>query len=148
MSKKRRLSPSASSRSSSTPVPSFLAVPVDTPGSPLASDGGVIAVKNAGVGSTAPSFADRKEARLGAVVPGSGDGSGQGEECFLWADLPMNKQGEAFCLFNYQGSLLTYRISISTMYFFTYTIACQTLAFLQNNTLPTFLSTGTPLMVG
>ncbi|EIW70915.1 hypothetical protein TREMEDRAFT_29291, partial [Tremella mesenterica DSM 1558] len=27
----------------------------------------------------------------GTIVPGSGDGLGNGEECFLWSDLPMNK---------------------------------------------------------
>lgn len=32
------------------------------------------------------------EARMGVIVPGSADG-GPGEECYMWADLPMNKQG-------------------------------------------------------
>lgn len=107
MSKKRRLSPSASSRSSATPAPAqsiSTPAPLDFASSPAPSDAGHLAAEGLAESSRAdasasvtpaPSHvkANRTEARLGAVVPGSGDGTGIGEECFLWADLPMNKQG-------------------------------------------------------
>jgi len=48
--------------------------------------------------STTPAPGARKEertvAKLGVIVPGSGDGGAYGDECFLWTDLPMNKTGK------------------------------------------------------
>ncbi|GFZ44210.1 hypothetical protein JCM24511_01931 [Saitozyma sp. JCM 24511] len=103
MSKKRRLSPTASSRSSATPAPVQIAVP---DGSPLKSalDPGSSPVAEPALGVPGPSrlsasltpapavAVERALARHGVSVLGSGDGSGPGDECFLWDGLPMNKQ--------------------------------------------------------
>jgi hypothetical protein len=108
MSKKRRLSPTASSRSSATPAPVQIAV---LDGSPLKSalDPGSSPVAEPALGVPGPSrlsasltpapavAVERALARHGVSVLGSGDGSGPGDECFLWDGLPMNKQGGSTC---------------------------------------------------
>ncbi|WWC89611.1 uncharacterized protein L201_004536 [Kwoniella dendrophila CBS 6074] len=101
--KRRKLSPSASS-ASSTPAPPSVSQSqsgdIDT--STLSSS--FTAVEGlAGPGPSTLSHqsqsrrerndaAERREfARLGAQVPGSGDGDEYGEECFLWTDVPIVK---------------------------------------------------------
>lgn len=41
----------------------------------------------------APAHEERNVMKAATLVPGSGDGTGHGDECFLWTDLPMNKNG-------------------------------------------------------
>ncbi|ORY32624.1 hypothetical protein BCR39DRAFT_492689 [Naematelia encephala] len=95
-SKKRRLSPSASS-SSSTPAPALpTQVSLGLPSASSLSTVQPIANASPGRASATPApplKEERTVAKPGTIVPGSGDGPGCGDECFLWADLPMNKQG-------------------------------------------------------
>lgn len=108
--KRRKLSPSASSQSStpaptaayslhppSSPVPSE---PVGGPGSsrlsnsatpgPAASQSLALS-QSLGVGKIDE---DRATAKPGVIQPGSGDGTECGDECYIWTDLPMTKNGE------------------------------------------------------
>ena len=101
---KRKASPGASSRSSATPAPSIAlpqtssALHLDTPSSPApVHDEPSVPGPSRGSTSATPARGlpikeERMEARMGVIVPGSADG-GPGEECYMWADLPMNKQG-------------------------------------------------------
>ncbi|WVQ67989.1 uncharacterized protein L199_006195 [Kwoniella botswanensis] len=97
--KKRRLSPSASS-ASSTPAPSPIPPESSTsalPSSSLAQEG----LAGPGPSTLSNQYQSRRErndaaerreyARLGVQQPGSGDGHEFGEECFLWADIPVSK---------------------------------------------------------
>ncbi|KAK6910419.1 hypothetical protein I203_104451 [Kwoniella mangroviensis CBS 8507] len=97
--KKRRLSPSASS-ASSTPAPSSIPPESSTsalPSSSLAQEG----LAGPGPSTLSNQYQSRRErndaaerrdyARLGAQQPGSGDGDEYGEESFLWADIPVSK---------------------------------------------------------
>ncbi|KAK4686210.1 COMPASS component BRE2, partial [Tremellales sp. Uapishka_1] len=104
---KWRLSPSLSSRSSSTPIP--FANPTELPSSAASpippSDSFVPALNNEALGSLASSHpADPSPAptihhhargpsfaKPGSILPGSSDGGGDGDECFLWENIPMNK---------------------------------------------------------
>ncbi|WWC70513.1 uncharacterized protein I206_104464 [Kwoniella pini CBS 10737] len=99
--KKRRLSPSASS-ASSTPAPSSAPPSTTVNTSTLPSS---LAGPTEGLAGPGPSTlshsqsrrerndaAERREyAVLGAKQPGSGDGEEFGEECFLWTDIPIVK---------------------------------------------------------
>lgn len=44
---------------------------------------------------TLPARDERTIARQGTVVASSGDGPAHGDECFIWSELPMNKQGQS-----------------------------------------------------
>lgn len=109
MVKKRRASGSASS--TSTPGPGFPSEEPSARASPDDSaprrseldhdardDGGGErgrAGASASAGTTpAPRGEERTVAKPGTVVVGSGDGTNWGDECFLYTDLPMNRQGE------------------------------------------------------
>ncbi|KAK8864167.1 hypothetical protein IAR55_001413 [Kwoniella newhampshirensis] len=106
--KKRRLSHTASSRSStSTPAPvpipdgnaSLSALPdfssSTTSSTGLAGPGPSTLEHQAQVAAQGKAVRDdverRQFARLGTVVAGSGDGKDGGEECFLWTDIPVVK---------------------------------------------------------
>lgn len=110
---KRRTSTSVSS--AGTPGPSASSVPPTTTTSPLRPGegddeadraGGPSSRANASASATpAPNqtvkesliSADyRTAARPGVVAPGTGDGGAAGDECFMWNDLPMNKNGEGW----------------------------------------------------
>lgn len=124
--KKRKLSPGASSRaSSSTPAPS-LPTHIHTdqtnesPDSPTPFDTLSVPGPSRSTFSASatpiPSSSTSEiiqEARTGAIVPNSGDGIDTGEECFLWADLPMNKQGQSG-----RHTRLTRRVPIYRLYTF------------------------------
>lgn len=47
--------------------------------------------------------ADSLVAKLGTIVPGSGDGTDCGDECYIWTDLPMNKQGALPLVYSVTG---------------------------------------------
>ena len=96
--KKRKLSPSLSSRSS-TPalgVPATASSPPPDNLPPISSGAsGSIATSRAGsvFDTSAPTsrhdaIASRTEMRMPTITPGSGDGAGYGDECFVWQDLP------------------------------------------------------------
>jgi hypothetical protein len=97
--KKRKLSPSLSSRSS-TPalgIPATASSPPPDNLPPISSGAsGSIATSRAGsVFDTTPAatsrhdaIASRTEMRMPTITPGSGDGAGYGDECFVWQDLP------------------------------------------------------------
>jgi COMPASS component BRE2 len=104
--KKRKLSPTLSSRSSPTPGPSSGTIPA-TASSPPADNLPLIATPASRAGSASVSgdatpvpysqhnlsVAGRSEMKMPTVTPGSGDGVGYGDECFIWQDLP-NQSGE------------------------------------------------------
>jgi COMPASS component BRE2 len=118
--KKRKLSPSASSRSSATPAPPGVSDALLAPGingipssipRPASPPAHAFSThREDGDGESGPSrssvsvarealatpagHVERTVAKHGVVQPGSGDGAGCGDECFLWSDLPMNKHGE------------------------------------------------------
>jgi len=97
--KKRKLSPSLSSRSS-TPalgIPATASSPPPDNLPPVSSGAsGSLATSRAGsVFDTTPAptsrhdlIASRTEMRMPTITPGSGDGPGYGDECFVWQDLP------------------------------------------------------------
>ncbi|OCF31049.1 hypothetical protein I316_07320 [Kwoniella heveanensis BCC8398] len=115
--KKRRLSASAASSASSTPAPPSHSIPLapsqleststslsalpattdDNAGLGLAGPGPstleqqTAKAVTSGRGHVNASVERREYARLGSKVPGSGDGSEHGEECFLWTDIPVVK---------------------------------------------------------
>lgn len=94
--KKRKLSPSLSSRSStpalgipataSSPTPDNLPA-VSTASGPSRA-GSVSADTTPAPVSRHDAVAARTEMRMPTITPGSGDGSGYGDECFVWQDLP------------------------------------------------------------
>ncbi|WWC61534.1 uncharacterized protein I303_104118 [Kwoniella dejecticola CBS 10117] len=99
--KKRRLSPSASS-ASSTPAPASAPpfTTVDTSNLPSSLAGPTEGLAGPGPSTLSHALsrrerndaAERREyAILGVKQPGSGDGEEYGEECFLWADIPIVK---------------------------------------------------------
>ncbi|WVQ99119.1 hypothetical protein IAU59_006251 [Kwoniella sp. CBS 9459] len=116
--KKRRLSPSAASSASSTPAPTQTIPPPSGLSSQLEStslsafSSGGAAGETVGLGLAGPgpstleqqtqekpfgrghvnaSVERREHARLGSLIVGSGDGGDEGEECFLWTDIPVVK---------------------------------------------------------
>ena len=106
MSIKRKSSPSPSSRSSVTPAPNGLLQQstdltpngVHLESSPIRDD---IAGPSRISASATPVPVvggvvkeERTVAKAGVIQLNSGDGPGCGDECFLWTDLPMNKQGQ------------------------------------------------------
>ncbi|WWD17532.1 hypothetical protein CI109_101973 [Kwoniella shandongensis] len=107
--KKRRLSPTASSRSStSTPVPAPL-LPTGSDSLSALPDFTTTTASSSGLAGPGPSTLEhqaaasaqgktvradverRQFARVGTVVAGSGEGTDSGEECFLWTDIPVVK---------------------------------------------------------
>ncbi|WVW83562.1 hypothetical protein I302_105583 [Kwoniella bestiolae CBS 10118] len=96
--KKRRLSPSASS-ASSTPAPP--SIPPDSSALPSSSSLAAEGLAGPGPSTLSNQYQSRRErndaaerrqyARLGVQQPGSGDGEEYGEESFLWADIPVSK---------------------------------------------------------
>ncbi|KAL1407257.1 transcription factor, contains a PHD finger motif [Vanrija albida] len=105
---KRRTSTSVSS--AGTPGPSAGSVPPTTTTSPVrpgdADDEGDRAgpSRTSASASATPAPKEstkekllssdyRPAARPGIVAPGTGDGAAAGDECFMWNDLPMNKNG-------------------------------------------------------
>lgn len=94
--KKRKLSPSLSSRSSTTPAPSSAMIPATASSPPsdnqpimpsaLPSRAGSVSADT----TPAPSshILTRTEMRMPTITPGSGDGTLYGDESFVWQDLP------------------------------------------------------------
>jgi len=97
--KKRKLSPSLSSRSS-TPalgsVPATAASPTSDNIPPTSSLAGPSRAGSVGASAdTTPApisrhdaVASRTEMRMPTITPGSGDGLAYGDECYVWQDLP------------------------------------------------------------
>ncbi len=88
--KKRRLSPSLSSR-----PPSPVLAPSDGPFDEASVPAPGPSRVSASVPASVPIKEERTVGKQATLVLGSGDGCRYGEECFLWTDLPMNKQGES-----------------------------------------------------
>lgn len=112
-SKKRKLSPSLSSRSSATPVPAPIpssnAIPASASSPPPDNLPPLSLINGSGLGhhdsDAGPSRAgsvsteatpapvsrlrtERTEMRMPTMVAGSGDGQEFGQECFAWTDIP------------------------------------------------------------